>query len=537
MSERDRFDPRSSQFYRTDIYHDGARFASQDELTRDGYGEGGRLSFGYVPAKRGDKGVMETTYNGVKMGILIAPPRSDKGTTMIRMAMDHPGSLVSFSPRGEEAAATYHYRKEVLGQDCVLIDPLNIVAPAIGAQQDSIDLMDLLDPKSPMFFEDSFSLADGFSIPSDDTNGFWDNAMLDFATTAIMAGKSDPIDGQAMTMPDALSLFSMPFPDLQERLLGKFKTPTNKGDKPVKPELIKKGLAHSEYQMVREGVARIANAEERTRNNIFSTVHAQARAFQSEVIQNALSKSTFDLNDLAKGNMTIYIVIPTFIAPFLASIIKLIITSCLYAVGRSMRFPDPPCLTLWDETFLCGTSSTLMDTMGIQSGDGNQIVTCWHDVSQIQQLYPRNWQTFISTAGYVAIFGNNDPETQKFFSEYGDDMGGSSMSYQSARMTAMPFIDDDMRMAGDGGIGGRLITQTMIKTMRPWEALFFPANSLPVFGYKAPYFLDAKYRDRSGKPLFDQPPRYRHLKTPKAIDFKNAGDDLPEILSKYMRYG
>ena len=56
-------------------------------------------------------------------------------------------------------------------------------------------------------------------------------------------------------------------------------------------------------------------------------------------------------------------------------------------------------------------------------------------------------------------------------------------------------------------------------------------NTHPAIAYKTAYFLDARYRDKKGLPLFDIHPDYADKPLPRPIDFTKAGLDIGAVLN------
>ncbi|WP_299971200.1 type IV secretory system conjugative DNA transfer family protein [uncultured Roseobacter sp.] len=517
------------------VYHDHvaingvARFPLQRELRDRSFGPGGRLSFGFVRPDADGNRLQEISYSGPKPINLIAPNRTHKGTTLIRMALMHTSSLVAVDIRGEIALATYHYRKHVLGQDIVLFDPFDTVASALGVEADALNLADLVDPNSPVFMEEADVFTDGIWVTdANSQDNFWNLSGADALRTAIMASRADG-HAQDGTIHDATRLFSLARPEFFDALDGIFVNEC--GEKTLQVP----GMVDSTSRLVRDGARRLSGNDDKTLFNILATVRSQIGFLQSDAMQLALGKSKVDLSKLADGNTTLYIVIPSAYVRQYARLIRLIVTLCLFSVSKSQKFPDPPVLTLWDECAICGYSGQLVDSYGMQAGDGNQIVTVWQDINQLMRIYSDIWQTFIANAGMNIVFANNDLETQRYFSELSGTADIHLTTYEGARAKANRFSHEGFKHSADSVVSRNLITRERIKNMPPHEALFFPANMNPAFGFKAPYYLDSRFRDRRGHPIFGIPPRYQHLPAPAPIDFSGPVDRVAKALHDALK--
>ncbi|MEP0146522.1 MAG: type IV secretory system conjugative DNA transfer family protein [Roseobacter sp.] len=517
------------------VYHDHAsihgtaRFPSQRELLDAKFGPGGRLSAGYVRPDADNNRLQEISYSGVKPINLFAPNRTHKGTTLNRMALMHPGSLVAVDLRGEMAVATYHHRRNVLGQDIVLFDPFDVVASSLGVEPDALNLLDLVDPNSSTFMEEANVFVDGLWVTdAKSQDNFWNLSGADALQTSVMGSKTDGNPRDA-TVHDAVRLFNLAQPEFFDLLDG---VVVNEGGEKT---LQAPGMVDSTARLVRDGARRLSGNDNKTLFNILATVRSQIGFLQSDAMQLALGKSKVDLSKLADGNTTLYIVIPSAYIRQYARLIRLIVTLCLFSVSKSQKFPDPPVLTLWDECAICGYSGQLVDSYGMQAGDGNQIVTVWQDINQLKRIYSDIWQTFIANAGLNIVFANNDLETQRYFSELSGTADIHLTTYEGARAKANRFSHEGFKHSADSVVSRNLITQERIKNMPPHEALFFPANMNPAFGFKAPYYLDSRFRDRRGRPIFGIPPRYQHLPAPAPIDFSGPVDRVAKALHDALK--
>lgn len=505
--------------------HGAARFPRHADLAQRGYGPGQRLSFGYARADADGRKAQEVSYGGVRHVNYFAPNRSGKGVTLMRHALQHTGSLVHVALRPEEAAVYARYRKEVLGQRVVLLDPCDAVASELGFEADTINLMDVVRGAGPGFFEAVATMADGMMIPDDHGEAFWQNAGLDALGLALARAA---IEGDEPTVFDGVDLFNMTGDELARTLGGTWEA--TEGDEP--PRKIADGLVDAADPLVRGAARRLAGNAQKTLANILATVRANTWVWDSPTLARAFGTSSFDLTELAKGRMTIVIAFPSDVARFYAVVIRLVVLMCMHVVSRSRAFPDPPCLYLWDEIAMCGHSRQLIDTIGMQAGDGNQIVTVWQDVSQAKRVYGDAWETFVANAGMTVVFGTSDLETLRYFSALSGTADVRTKTAESARAQQEALRGHAYLSTDDRTQGRPLLPPAFLQTLAPHEAVFFPAGSSPVVGYKAPYFLDAMFRDRRGAPVFESPPRYRDKPPAPAIDFRAHNEErLAQLLA------
>ena|SRR5579863_8498654 len=103
-------------------------------------------------------------FPGDAHGVLCGPTRSGKGATFLaQLLMSYEGSTLVVDPKGQLAALTARYRREVLKQEVYVLNPFKILQPYLGgfkhAQFDPLN--SCLDPESDDFAADADNLADG----------------------------------------------------------------------------------------------------------------------------------------------------------------------------------------------------------------------------------------------------------------------------------------------------------------------------------------------------------------------------------------
>ena len=82
-----------------------------------------------------------------------------------------------------------------------------------------------------------------------------------------------------------------------------------------------------------------------------------------------------------------------------------------------------------------------------------------------------------------------------------------------------------------------LITPDELMVMHPTAQLILLAHTHPVTAYKTAYFLDSRYRDKSGKPLYDSHPAYKDAPLSRAVNFLKAGLDIGRTLETVLGGG
>ncbi len=132
-------------------------------------------------------------------------------------------------------------------------------------------------------------------------------------------------------------------------------------------------------------------------------------------VRYVLEESDFSMDDLCNGNTSVYIVIPPHLLAQNTRLLRLLIDAALRAIYDGPQH-KPKTLFMLDEAYSLGNLPSLETAMSNVRGYGIKIVNVFHNVSQIQQLYPKNWETFLANAAHVQVLGTNDRATADYFS-------------------------------------------------------------------------------------------------------------------------
>jgi type IV secretion system protein VirD4 len=99
------------------------------------------------------------------------------------------------------------------------------------------------------------------------------------------------------------------------------------------------------------------------------------------------------------------------------------------------------------------------------------------------------------------------------------------------------FVDPDYRSERDSMAPRQLITTDELMGMHPCVQLIVLASARPAMAYRPAYFLDARYRNRRGQPLYDVHPHHADKPLASALDFRKAGLDLGSALAPWLEVG
>ena len=128
-----------------------------------------------------------------------------------------------------------------------------------------------------------------------------------------------------------------------------------------------------------------------------------------------LSGSDFSALDLNKGNTTVYFVLPPEYLAVHQRALRLVVNTFLAAAAKGRKGKHPT-LYILDEFYSLGALSIMTRAAAIMRGYGVRIVWIVQNVTQLIEMYPRNWETFFANAAQVLIYAINDKAGAEYFS-------------------------------------------------------------------------------------------------------------------------
>ncbi|ARE41326.1 Conjugal transfer coupling protein TraG [Rhodovulum sp. P5] len=444
--------------------------------------------------------------------MIVAPTRGGKAVSgAVPRLLDHPGSAVVLDVKGGELALiTARYRQDVLGQNVVMIDPYDAVSSRLGVDPVRLNPVRSIDLDGDEAFDEAMLLSDAMTIGERGGEAFWTD--------------------EAATLIAGLSLFQVQ----TGGTLHDLRADLNR-DREGFDALLEEMQA-SPYELVRSAAARMMNKAEKERSGVISTAQRNTHFLESAKLSASLSASDFNLQDLGR-NTTLYIVLPVRRLHSARRWLRLLIALLIHAIANLPERPEPPVLFLLEEMAALERLGIVERSFGLMAGLGLQMLAVVQDFSQLRDLYGERWQTFIANAASVQCFGTNDSFTARYLSELSGQTTVERLTYESAEIRASLLGDPDYRGAGDAVHARPLIRPEELMALHPATQFIKLAAAHPVVAFRPAYFLDARYRNARGMPLFDIHPDHEHRALPAPVNFERAGARLGEMLDMYLRVG
>ena len=407
-------------------------------------------------------------YDGDGHLITIAATRSGKGVgTVMPNLLNYTGGMIIADPKGENYAVTAAWRRDHLRQKTVALDPFDLTKDG-GSQTAALNPMDFIDIKGKDYVETSMMLADmiiGRGHRAEDSHWKLEAKGLLFSLILYVASDEKLASDRHLIMVRQLLTQGS---DAMEKTL--------------------RAMKENHLLQVREGAHRIEQKSDRERSGVFSTAQSHTHFLSSPRMQYVLTSTNCNLEELRKGEMTAYIVLPREYLSTFAPWLRLVISSCYYWCTHSAaKKPsvNQRVVFLLDEFANLGYMQNIMEAVSLGGGYGLTMWLILQDLAQLKREYHSEWESFLANCAVIQTFAIQDPFTsQKIAQILGE------MSIWQRRLNK-----DDGRKLGRMRAGYEESSRPLLKPdelrrLHPARQLLLVRPYQPVVADKLVYYKD-----------------------------------------------
>ncbi|MGZ8917656.1 MAG: type IV secretory system conjugative DNA transfer family protein [Methylobacter sp.] len=338
----------------------------------------------------------------------IAPTRTGKGRGLILPNLLHlPNhSVFVIDPKGENALVSAQYRRDRLGNNVLIFNPYRIFEKEfndLGFKQfQTFNPLANLSPESPNFADDVANIAEALIYEETRGDSHWVQSARGYVEFLIMHLVTDPEEqaNQTVTLGRLRQIIAGGYSGLivEENESGM--------------SIIKKA-AKSTCPLVRDNAGRYAVGSAEV-HGLIATAETQTRIFKSEAICAALEGEKFNFEEMKNRKTSVYLILPSARLITQARYLRLVLLMAMSQFMCSEKGAHQVVMML-DEFANLGELNIIANGYGLIAGHG---VTLWsfvQNLTQLQQLYPNNWETFIANSSVVTVSNVNDDTTAEYF--------------------------------------------------------------------------------------------------------------------------
>jgi type IV secretion system protein VirD4 len=326
---------------------------------------------------------------------VFAPTGAGKGVScVIPFLLDCRESCVVVDFKGDLARITADYRREVLGQRVVILDPFNVVTQSC----DTFNPLDFMDRSARTVMDDCRDLANSLVIRTgEEKEPHWvDSAEAWIAGLIATVVEYGDADDRSLQTVRELQV------DPQARALA-IKALSES-------DAWKKKLRRLGQDMSDFGGDELGSVK--------TTVSRFLRFLDTLTIDESTRTSSFDPGELTRGKMTVYLVLPPEHADTQSPLLRMWIDAMLRAVVRGGLQERNKVHFVLDEAAAIGHLNSIDKAVDKYRAYGVRILFILQSVGQVKNNFPKPGQdtTFLSNVNQV-FFAVNDMETAEYVSK------------------------------------------------------------------------------------------------------------------------
>ncbi len=446
-----------------------------------------------------------------------APTGAGKGIgAVMPNLLDYPGSAFVLDLKGETYAVTARARREA-GQDVFLIDPFGIT----GAPRHAMNWLDALDPEDPDVVALAGSLAEMLVVSSgSEHDPHWNDTARELLRGLLIYIAGLPPERRSMST--LREIVTAAEDDWAEILADMLADP-----------------ARGQRIVARAATAHL-NRPEKERGSVLSTLVRHTAWLDDPRLAAAFNRSDFDLRDLKRRRMTVYLAVPPnrlraclgFVRGFIGLALDAMTAVPGHSTQEQPRQGHPaqgrpsegrpaegqvaqgnptqshlaqgtpshnqPMMRVaffLDEFGQLGRMDSLADNITLLRGYGAQFWLFVQDLSQLKAVYPR-WQSFLANTTQQ-YFGTADYDTARYIS---DALGQFTIRYRTTSQSSQTGFSTRPG-GGSAGSGehlqGRsLLTPDEVMRLGPTRPIVMISGEAPHLLDRIDYRTDAPYAGR-----------------------------------------
>ena len=400
-----------------------------------------------------------------------APTGAGKGIgAVIPNLLAYPGSAFVLDVKGENYAVTARARREA-GQFVALIDPFGIT----GMPGHAMNWLDSLDPDHPDVVGRAGALADMLVVVTGESEPHWNDTARELLRGLLIYVAGLPPERRTMAELRRIVTAS------EDELADTF------ADMMIDPD-------RGQRLPARTATAHL-NRPDRERGSVLSTVVRHTAWLDDPRLCAVLERSDFDLRDLKRQPMTVYLAMPPDRLRTCLSFVRGFIGLALDAITITPGRPARRVAFFLDEFGQLGRMDRLADGITLLRGYGAQLWLFVQDLSQLKAVYPR-WQSFMANTTRQ-FFGTADYDTARYIS---DTLGQQTIAFETTSRSyqAGHGLKPGARSSSRGEhLHGRpLLTPDEVMRLGPAQPIVMIAGEPPYRLDRLNYLTDPGYTGR-----------------------------------------
>lgn len=246
---------------------------------------------------------------------------------------------------------------------------------------------------------------------------------------------------------------------------------------------------------VSRSLGSFSNKSEREAAGVRSTLLASLRLFENPVVDAATSASDFNVADLRRKRISIYVGVLASQLETAAPLMRLFFQQVMSVLSEAPPGPDEPhqVLMLLDEFPSIGPINAVVSAFTLLAGYGVRVLAVAQGLSWLDRTYGHDTRDgIISCCGHQIFMATNDETTSQYVSKA---LGERTVSNQS--VTKRPFAMSQSTPSKNVSVIGRpLMTPEAIRRLDASKQIIIREGHRPAMVRKVQYFTDKAFKPR-----------------------------------------
>jgi len=482
-----------------------ARFANTGEIAKAGLFD----KTGIIVGKWKNNYLM---FGGMQFVLLAAPTRSGKGVgIVVPNLLNWPESVVGLDVKLENFLITSKYRAK-WGQQVYLFNPFSVAEDAEGnplnAKTHRYNPLGYISDDPRMRVTDI--LAIGYSLyPGEGREAFFDDAARNLflgltlylcETPALprtigellrqSSGKGLPVKEYLQGIITERNFREVEEVDQETGEVTKTLVPVTHWDG--------EGLPPLSMECV-DALNRFTSTSDNTLSSIMATFNVPLTMWASPIVDAATSANDFNLRDVRKKRMSIYLGIPANKLAEARLLINLFFTQLVNLNTNQLLHSTPQlkyqCLILADEFTAPGRIGIIDKANSYMAGYGLRLLTIIQSPGQLESEPPKgygreNARTFVTNHACQILY---TPREQRDANEYSEMLGNETFKGKS---TSRQLSGTGHRSESESDQKRPLMLPQELKEMSQRQQIISIENTKPILCEKIAYYADPAFMDR-----------------------------------------
>lgn len=249
-------------------------------------------------------------------------------------------------------------------------------------------------------------------------------------------------------------------------------------------------LEHEPYlpRLARDSLAAFINKADKERSGVRSELTSALKIWANPLIDAATSGSDFDLRQLRRKPISIYIGVQLTELAVVRPLLSLLVQQAADAMTRAEPGRDEPhkVLFLLDEFPALGRMEPIVETMPVVAGYGMKLAIVVQGLAQLDHLYEESGRNvLLANAAHQLVLAANDHATATFVSEA---LGRRTIRYktesrQHQHWGGLPRVTRQEHVKERS-----LMMPEEVRRMDPNRFILLTETERPIFGTKLRYF-------------------------------------------------